>query len=388
MSTTTTPLTALVFGASGITGHAILKTLLTYPTPSTFARIIGLTNRPLTTADSHLKADQRVELYSGIDLLDREKSLLQLQHVPGIQQVTHVYYASYAGHGQDFEELKRVNSELLTNAIGGVEICCPDLRFVTLNTGGKAYGIEFHTSVPFNPPLREDHPRIPEPYASNIFYYAQHDILMRASAGKPWSFCEIRPDVIVGFVPRGNFMNMAQGLAIYFSLYREAEGEGAEVRFPYGEEAWTALHTDSSADILGRFHVYASLAEPVENIVGRAFNVVDGPAFAWRDLWPRLAAYFGLVGTGPSTGIGGQVGVQDWVHAKKDVWEKLETKSGLKAGVLKETGFDFVDAVMRIPVRRDFDSSARKSIGFTEERDPVEGYVLAFEEMRKTRIIP
>jgi len=183
-------------------------------------------------------------------------------------------------------------------------------------------------------------------------------------------------------------MNMAQGLAIYFSLYREAEGEGAEVRFPYGEEAWTALHTDSSADILGRFHVYASLAEPVENIVGRAFNVVDGPAFAWRDLWPRLAAYFGLVGTGPSTGIGGQVGVQDWVHAKKDVWEKLETKSGLKAGVLKETGFDFVDAVMRIPVRRDFDSSARKSIGFTEERDPVEGYVLAFEEMRKTRIIP
>ena len=137
MSTPTAPLTALVFGASGITGHATLKTLLTYPTPTTFARIIGLTNRPLTTADSHLDADQRVELYSGIDLLDREKSLLQLQHVPGIQQVTHVYYASYAGHGQNFEELKRVNSELLTNATGGVEICCPELRFVTLNTGGK-----------------------------------------------------------------------------------------------------------------------------------------------------------------------------------------------------------------------------------------------------------
>jgi hypothetical protein len=137
MSIPTPPLTALVFGASGITGHAILKSLLTYPTPTTFARIIGLTNRPLTTADSHLDADQRVELYSGIDLLDREKSLLQLQHVPGIQQVTHVYYASYAGHGQDFDELKRVNSELLTNAIGGVEICCPGLRFITLNTGGK-----------------------------------------------------------------------------------------------------------------------------------------------------------------------------------------------------------------------------------------------------------
>lgn len=162
MSTTTTPLTALVFGASGITGHAILKTLLTYPTPSTFARIIGLTNRPLTTADSHLEADQRVELYSGIDLLDREKSLLQLQHVPGIQQVTHAYYASYAGHGQDFEELKRVNSELLTNAIGGVEICCPDLRFVTLNTGGKvSTSIESPQQSPTNPRLSGIRNRIP-----------------------------------------------------------------------------------------------------------------------------------------------------------------------------------------------------------------------------------
>jgi hypothetical protein len=195
--------------------------------------------------------------------------------------------------------------------------------------------------------------------------------------------------VIVGFVPRGNFMNMAQGLAMYFSLYCEVKGEGAEVRFPYGEEAWSALHTDSSADILGRFHVFASLAEPVEMIAGKAFNVVDGPAFAWRDLWPRLAGYFGLVGTGPGgTGLGGSVGVQDWVQAKKNVWETLETKGGLKAGVLDETGFDFVDAVMRIPVRRDFDSAARKAVGFTEERDPVEGYRLAFDEMRAARIIP
>jgi len=255
-----------------------------------------------------------------------------------------------------------------------------------LLTASQAYGIEFHNSVPFDPPLREDHPRIPEPYASNIFYYAQHDILARASAGKPWSFCEIRPDVIVGFVPRGNFMNMAQGLAIYFSLYREAQGEGAEVRFPYGEEAWTALHTDSSADILGRFHVFASLVEPAEMVAGKAFNVVDGPAFAWRDLWPRLAAYFGLVGTGP--GLGGQVGVQDWVRAKKSVWETLEAKTGLKAGALDATGFDFVDAVMGIPIRRDFDSTARKAVGFMEERDPFEGYKLAFDEMRIAGIIP
>jgi hypothetical protein len=131
------PLTALVFGASGVTGHGIIKSLLSYPTPTTFARVIGLTNRPLSSATARLPEDERLELYSEINLLERQTSLLQLQHIPGIQQVTHVYYAAYAGHGESFEELKRINNELLTNAIGGVEICCPALHFVTLNTGGK-----------------------------------------------------------------------------------------------------------------------------------------------------------------------------------------------------------------------------------------------------------
>lgn len=102
-----------------------------------FSRVIGLTNRPLSSARARLPEDERLELYSEINLLDREKSLLQLQHVPKIQEVTHVYYAAYAGHGSSFEELKRINNELLTNAIGGIEICCPALQFVTLNTGGK-----------------------------------------------------------------------------------------------------------------------------------------------------------------------------------------------------------------------------------------------------------
>jgi hypothetical protein len=39
---------ALVFGASGISGWSILNQALTYPTPTTFSHITGLTNRPLT----------------------------------------------------------------------------------------------------------------------------------------------------------------------------------------------------------------------------------------------------------------------------------------------------------------------------------------------------
>jgi len=138
-TSTSPPLTALVFGASGITGHALLKTLLHHPAPTTFSRIIGLTNRPLSSSIAQLPASERLELYSGINLLEREASLRQLQLIPGIEGVTHVYYAAYGGHGSGFAELRRVNEEMLTNAVGGVEVCCPALRFVTLNTWGKVW---------------------------------------------------------------------------------------------------------------------------------------------------------------------------------------------------------------------------------------------------------
>ncbi|KAK5153288.1 hypothetical protein LTR04_006219, partial [Oleoguttula sp. CCFEE 6159] len=76
---------------------------------------------------------------------------------------------------------------------------CPRLMFWTLQTGGKAYGVEFHDEIDYNPPLKESSPRIPQPHASNIFYYAQCDLMTQAAQGKNWTFCEIRPDAIIGF---------------------------------------------------------------------------------------------------------------------------------------------------------------------------------------------
>ena len=119
------------------TGYPLLKQLLSYPTTRKFSRVIGLTNRPLSREHTQLPLDERIELYSDLDLRDREKSLFALQHIPGIELTTHVYYAAYSGHGSDFQELKAINLELLTNAVGGCEIVCPNMRFFTLQTGGK-----------------------------------------------------------------------------------------------------------------------------------------------------------------------------------------------------------------------------------------------------------
>lgn len=301
-----------------------------------------------------------------MDLLNREQSLAQLRAIPGIELVTHVYFASYAGHGSSFKELRQTNDLLLTNAVGGVEMCCPNLQFFTLQTGGKvsltpihlatndsstnhsqAYGVEFldHKEVSYNPPHHESTPRIPAPLDQNIFYYSQYDILSRASANKPWSFCEIRPDAIIGFVPQNNAMNLAQALALFLSLWRDLEIENETPRavpFPGSREAWTALHNDTSQDILARFHVFASFKGSA--VKGEAFNVADGPAITWEMLWPRLCDYFGLRGLGPQEGgsAAGGSNAQLWMEAHEREWAAWVKKFGLKEGALQATSWQFM----------------------------------------------
>lgn len=131
-----------------------------------------------------------------------------------------------------------------------VEKLCPNLQFWTLQTGGKAYGVEYvNKGIDYNPPLKETMPRIPEPYASNVFYYAQYDTMKKLSKGKRWKFCEIRPDAIVGFVPQNNAMNIAQALGLFLAMYKSIEGSGSEVPFPGNEAAYKELHMDTSQDI-------------------------------------------------------------------------------------------------------------------------------------------
>lgn len=85
---------ALVFGASGITGWAVAKEALKFPTPTTFDQVIGLTNRPLTKLEALLPEDERLQLYSGIDLSAGVSQVqASLQKIHGIEGVTHVYFS-------------------------------------------------------------------------------------------------------------------------------------------------------------------------------------------------------------------------------------------------------------------------------------------------------
>ena len=63
----------------------------------------------------------------------------------------------------------------------------------------QAYGVYLLDKFPFRNqiPLKEDLPRVPAEYAKDLFYYHEVDLLQELSTGKSWSWCEVRPDVIV-----------------------------------------------------------------------------------------------------------------------------------------------------------------------------------------------
>ncbi|KZT37923.1 hypothetical protein SISSUDRAFT_808400 [Sistotremastrum suecicum HHB10207 ss-3] len=377
---------ALVFGASGISGWEACRQLLTYPTASTFSQVTGLTNRPLTREAALLPLDPRLRLISGVDLQKSVEELItDLTQIPNIQTVTHVFYYAYK-QVEDKVELNKVNTQMLETAITGLIKLNAPLKHVMLQTGGKAYGPEFYGQVPFPPiPLKESTPRLPEPYASQIFYYSLVDVLARLSQGTSWTFSEVRPDNIIGFAPNFNAMNEAQIFGVYLSLYRAVYGQGAEIPFPSTKTAYKIMTTESSTETLIRYQIHLAL-HPDKFANGEAFNEGDKAA-SFETKWPAMAAYFGLKGVPPKED-NPQDAMEKWVWKHKDVWDKLEKEYDLKPGAIEGTGWWFGNFVIWAFWDRPYDLSKMKAVGFEEEGDTVKGYYKSWDLYRKAKIIP
>ena len=141
-----------------------MKESLTFPSSSTFSKVTGLTNRPLSIEESKLPRDPRLQLVSGIDLTGSVDSVVSSmkQKISGVNTVTHAIFTAYI-EKPDFESLRIVNTDLLTTGIEALDQLAPKLQSVVLQTGGKAYGVEFSNKLEINPPLQESQPRIPKP---------------------------------------------------------------------------------------------------------------------------------------------------------------------------------------------------------------------------------
>lgn len=133
----------------------------------------------------------------------------------------------------------------------------------------------------------------------------------------------------MGFVPNNNFYSLAQWLAIYLSLYREINGEGATVVFPGTMKSWHALSQDSSQDLIARFSIYASLHPEIGE--GEGYNIADSAEpTTWEYKWPIVCEYFGLKGASPKEGSGPDPAA--YIAENSDKWIATEEKYGLQKG--------------------------------------------------------
>ncbi|PGH26444.1 hypothetical protein AJ80_01942 [Polytolypa hystricis UAMH7299] len=388
---------ALVFGASGITGWAITNQILSgYPSPGTFSKVTALTNRPLSDEAAQWPKSDKLQLVSGLNLLNEggvEALKKEMQErVKDISTVSHVYFFAYIMDSDSAKEIE-VNVRLISNAVSAIDQLSSNLKFVVMPTGTKAYGVHLLDKFPFPTqlPLKESLPRIPEPYASEMFYFSQIDKLKELSKGKSWTWSEIIPDIIIGFVPNNNVYCLAQALALYLSLYAEVEGKGAEVPFPGTEESWKILSNDSSQDVIAKFSIDASL-NPAKT-GGERFNVCDNAtASSWSVKWPVVCSFFGLVGVPPPPGGSGP---QPYAYLEEHLaeWKKLEKKHGLQTGRVgnDRSAGSYPHFLMTLfNFDRHLDITKMHSAWGDQkaETDTKGAYWTAFERFRKAKIIP
>lgn len=226
-----------------------------------------------------------------------------------------------------------------------------------------------------------------------MFYYNQVDWLDARSkkSNGQWTWCELRPDVVVGFVPNNNVYCLAQALALYLSLYRYVEGEGAEVPFPGTEKSYEILSNDSSQDIIAKFAIHASLHP--ETSGGQAFNAADNAKpSSWSVKWPVICEYFKLKGVPPPAGGSGPQPTQ-YVEEHVEQWKELEKKHGLQSGRVgndRSLGFFpyFIMTMFNFDRQLDMTKMHKTWGQATEQTDAKGAWWTAFDRFRKAKIIP
>ena len=286
--------TALVLGATGVSGRAIVTHLESQPD---WDIVLDSRNAPyFQTRARHVSAD----------LLDPESCRAALGSLPDI---THVFYAAYKDDPV-IARTREPNAAMFANCLQVIDATAKNLKHVCLLQGTKYYG---QYLGPFKTPAKENDARVPTPH----FYYDQQDFLTRLREGKSWSWSAARPHVICGF-SLGNPLNLIATIGVYATLLREM---GLPLSFPGKPGAFTSIYQATDAGLLARAMVWMATTPACTD---QAFNITNGDFFRYANLWPRFADHFGMPAAGAET-----VDLTVTMKGSEAVWERMVTKYGL-----------------------------------------------------------
>lgn len=266
---------------------------------------------------------------------------------------------------------------MLKNFLDALDItgASKKLKRVILTTGAKQYGV--HLGTP-KQPMEESDPWIEGEGRPPNFYYYQQRILHEAAAKSGgWDWVVTYPNDVIG-VAKGNFMNMATSLGLYCAISKELDGN---LMFPGSETFYSLFDTFTYSRLHADFVLWAAREPKCGN---QAFNVVNGDAASWQNMWPKVAERFSchiprnqfIVDVGkdadsvmllaekpPLAEIAAQVGLegnlkQSKVEQKIDLikwskredvqeaWEKLTKQHGLEKDAFEKATWGFLGFVL------------------------------------------
>jgi nucleoside-diphosphate-sugar epimerase len=360
--------TLLVAGASGIVGRAAL---VHFARESDF-RVVGLSRRrPDVDAGEHVC----------VDLTDRASSARILRE---LGEVTHVVYAALFEKpglfpGWREADQMQTNLAMLRNCLEPIIDSAADLRHISLLQGTKAYGAHVR---PMRVPGREREPRV----AHENFYWLQEDWLRERQRGARFSFTIWRPPLIVGHA-FGAPMNVLSVLGVYAAVQR---AQGKPFSFPGG-----AVGPIDAVDARLLAEAFAWATDGIGRVnpaaVNETFNVTNGDVLVFRDVWPALAAAFGME-VGPDE----PQRLAETLPARADVWDRVVARHGLVAPRLREfTGDSLLYADMLLGAGRTapppsslLSSVKIRKAGFHACTDSEDMLVSWIRELQSARVLP
>ncbi|WP_298805281.1 SDR family oxidoreductase [uncultured Pseudokineococcus sp.] len=349
---------ALVVGATGITGSALVRQLL-----DAGWRTTGLSRRrPADDRAAHVAAD----LTSRASL---EEALADVRP-------THVFVGAWARQETEAENI-RVNGGMVRDLLA---VLGPQgsVRHVALVTGLKHYLGPFEAygqgEMP-DTPFLEDAERLPV----DNFYYAQEDQLFAAADAHGFSWSVHRSHTVVGHAV-GNAMNMAATLGAYAGIQRRL---GRPFVFPGSRAQWDGVVDVTDADLLADHQLWAATTPGAADT---AFNVVDGDVVRWRRLWPRLAEHLGVEPQGPGEE---PQPLEQQMAGAEGVWADLVAEHGLaEPDLARVASWWHTDADLGRPFEVVADMTRSRLLGYTGWVSTERALLRQVDAYRAERLVP
>ena len=350
---------ALVIGASGITGGAVVRRLL-----ADGAEVYGLARTPgeLPPGAHPIAAD----------LLDPAGLAAALDGL----RPTHVFYTSWTRRATETENCE-VNARMMRTLFEALEPA-GSVQHVALVTGLKHYLGPFDAygagAVP-DTPFLETEARLP----GENFYYAQEDELFAAAQRMDFTWSVHRSHTVIGFAV-GNAMNMALTLGAQAAICREL---GRPMVFPGSAEQWNGVTDVTDADLLADHMVWAATTPAAAN---EPFNVVNGDVFRWRRLWPALAEHLGVE---PEGFTGEARPLEAQMAGAEEVWARIVEREGLvQPELAMVASWWHSDLDLGRPFECFADFGKSRALGFTGQVRTTEAFLSTIDRYRAAGVLP